>query len=83
MAISDFLGLIGVGFVLLAYFLLQAGRLEAQDLRYPLINLAGASLILISLFRTFNLASFVIEIVWIAISLYGIARILIRRRGGA
>jgi hypothetical protein len=52
----------------------------ADDLRYPVINLVGAILILVSLTKTFNLASFVIEIAWIGISIYGIARIMRARR---
>jgi hypothetical protein len=82
MTMTDLLGLVGVSLVLLAYFLLQAGRVRADDLRYPVVNLVGACLILVSLTRTFNLASFVIEVVWIGISLFGIARILLRRRRG-
>lgn len=78
--ITDIIGIGGVVLVLLAYFLLQTGAVKADELRYPLINLAGAVMILVSLTRTFNLASFIIEICWIGISLYGIARILVRRR---
>lgn len=76
----DLIGLVGVVLILLAYFLLQAEKLAADQLRYPALNLVGAVLILISLTKTFNLASFVIEICWVGISLYGIVKIL-RRRG--
>jgi hypothetical protein len=80
MTFFDLVGLIGVGLVLLAYFLLQTRMVTADDLRYPVINLVGAILILVSLTKTFNLASFVIEIAWIGISIYGIARIMRARR---
>jgi hypothetical protein len=76
----DITGLLGVSLILLAYFLLQIERLRSEVLGYPVLNLVGAVLILVSLTHTFNLASFVIEVCWIAISLYGIAKIL-RRRG--
>ncbi|MEM1409352.1 MAG: hypothetical protein AAGG79_01240 [Pseudomonadota bacterium] len=73
------IGLVGVGLVLAAYFLLQTERLAPDELPYPSINLVGAVLILFSLTNTFNLASFVIEICWIAISLYGVTKALRRR----
>lgn len=76
----DTIGLAGVFLILLAYFLLQTEKIAADEMRYPALNLAGAVLILISLTHTFNLASFVIEVCWIAISVYGIVKI-IRRRG--
>lgn len=75
----DTVGLIGVFLILVAYFLLQVEKLSSDDLRYPILNLCGALLILISLTHTFNLASFVIEICWVAISIYGVVKILRRR----
>lgn len=78
--ISDIIGIGGVILVLLAYFLLQTGAVRSDDIRYPVINLVGACMILVSLLRTFNLASFIIEICWIAISVYGIVRIVGARR---
>lgn len=78
--IFDAVGIAGVLLILAAYFLLQTERIRSDELRYPLLNLVGAMLVIVSLTHTFNLASFVIEIAWIAISLYGIIKIL-RRRG--
>ncbi|MFN3841765.1 MAG: CBU_0592 family membrane protein [Rehaibacterium terrae] len=76
----DYAGLLGVGLVLLAFFGLQAGRLRGEGIVYQLMNLLGATLVLISLFYSFNLSAFVIQIAWIAISLYGIARGIRLRR---
>ncbi|MBB5015630.1 CBU_0592 family membrane protein [Rehaibacterium terrae] len=76
----DYAGLLGVGLVLLAFFGLQAGRLRGDGIVYQLMNLLGATLVLISLFYSFNLSAFVIQIAWIAISLYGIARGIRLRR---
>jgi hypothetical protein len=73
---SNAVGIVGVGFLILAYFLLSTNRLSAQSLKYQLFNLVGALQILFSLLFHFNLASFVIEIVWIMISLTGIYRIV-------
>ncbi|NNU15985.1 hypothetical protein HK107_06585 [Parvularcula sp. ZS-1/3] len=78
--IFDIIGLIGVGLILAAYFLLQTEKLASDQLGYPVLNLVGALLILVSLTHTFNLASFVIEVCWIAISVYGIVKILKRRK---
>lgn len=74
--IANLLGLIGVGFILTAYLLSQMGKLLPNQLQFPVINLIGAVLILISLLFSWNLPSFVIEVAWLLISLYGIWRIM-------
>ena len=70
----DTLGIIGVVIILIAYFALQIEKLSVQDWRYSAMNAFGALLILISLVFSFNLASFIIEIAWLAISLFGLFR---------
>jgi hypothetical protein len=65
-------GLIGVGFILVAYFANQRRWLSSEDWRFPAANLAGSLLILASLFVEWNTPSVVIEICWIAISVYGL-----------
>ena len=70
----DLVGTTGVAMILVAYFLLQTERISGQSLGYSVINLVGSVFIAISLMYDFNLASFIIEVAWIAISLYGIAR---------
>ena len=70
----DTLGIIGVVIILIAYFALQIEKLSVQDWRYSAMNAFGALLILISLLFSFNLASFIIEIAWLAISLFGLFR---------
>lgn len=70
----DFAGLLGVGLVLLAFFLLQAGRLRGDALSYQLMNAFGAFALLISLVYEFNLSAFVMELAWLFVSIYGIAR---------
>jgi hypothetical protein len=76
---SDIIGMTGTALVVLAYFLLQMERLDPKGLSYNLINLTGAGLLMVSLTYTFNLASFVIEIFWIAASLLGLWKWLGRR----
>jgi hypothetical protein len=68
------LGLVGSAFVIFAFFANQQGWLPVSDRRYSLVNLAGALLILISLYAEWNLPSAVIEAFWAAISLYGLWR---------
>ncbi|XBQ15123.1 MAG: hypothetical protein ABL308_09130 [Oceanicaulis sp.] len=79
MLITDFIGLAGVACILLAYFLLQIEKVRGDTLAYLLLNTVGACLLIISLMVTFNLASFVIEIFWLAISLFGLGKLAWRR----
>ena len=71
----DWAGLFGVASILLAYFLLQAGRMRGDALPHQLMNAAGALLVLLSLLYAFNLSAFVMEAAWLAVSIYGIARV--------
>lgn len=76
----DVVGLLGTAAVLLAYFLLQAGRLQGTGLAYPILNIIGAAGILVSLLGSFNLSVAVLQVAWIAVSLFGIVRSLHARR---
>ena len=66
------IGLLGVAIIVVAYFANQQRWLSSEDWRYPVANLAGSLLILVSLFVEWNTPSVVIEFFWIAISLYGL-----------
>ncbi len=70
----DWIGLLGSALVVGSYFLLQSGRLSGTGLPYQLINIAGSSCILVSLYGGFNLAVALLQCTWIVISIYGIAR---------
>jgi len=76
----DSLGIGGVVIILIAYLLLQLERLSVQDWRYSAANGLGAVLILISLYFSFNLASFLIEIAWLLISIFGLFKALSSRQ---
>ena len=76
MHLIDIIGIIGVSMVLVAYFLLNTHKLKVFDLRYQLLNFIGSWMILLSLFYSWNLASVVIEIAWIMISVIGISKSL-------
>lgn len=69
------IGTVGVFLILLAYFLITRGKLTGESLKYHLLNLVGASLLLISLMWDWNLPSVIIELCWIAISIYGLTKI--------
>jgi len=76
----DLVGLAGTLTILVAYFLLQAGRLQGNGLGYQLLNLFGAGGILVSLLDHFNVSVFLLESTWMLISAYGIARSFKARR---
>ena len=77
--ITNAIGMLGTLLVVLAYFLLQLERTNPKGLSYNLLNLLGAAFLLFSLCFNFNLASFVIELFWIAASLIGMWRYWRRR----
>ncbi|MBS0486529.1 MAG: hypothetical protein JSS13_04250 [Proteobacteria bacterium] len=70
----DAIGLLGVALILIAYYLLQIGRMRGNALPHQLLNAAGAALILVSLLYDFNLSAFLMELAWLLVSIYGMAR---------
>jgi hypothetical protein len=70
----DWIGMAGTVLVVVAFFLLQAGRLDGNRLTYQAMNLLGAAGILVSLWGSFNISVFLLEATWVAISAYGIVR---------
>ena len=71
---TDFLGNVGVVLIIVAYLLLQLNRIGSNSLSYSLLNVLGAALIIVSLVFNFNLSAFIMETVWVVISLFGIYR---------
>lgn len=71
---SDLLGLIGVALYIGAYFALQVGLIRGQGYLYAALNTAAACCVLLSLTQEFNLSSAIIQVVYIAISVVGMAR---------
>ena len=64
--------MIGMACVVFAYLAVERNWLNNKDVKFYVINLIGAVLLLISLLINFNLGSFIIEIFWIIISMMGI-----------
>lgn len=81
MTVYDGIGIFGVALILIAYALLQIEKIDPKSVTYSALNGAGALLILVSLYFAFNLASFIIEIAWLAISGFGLWKALRRRAG--
>lgn len=79
--LADIIGIVGTLLVVGSYFLMQLDKLNPKSIRFNLINLFGAIFLLISLLVHFNLASFIIELFWIAASLIGIYKHIIQKRG--
>lgn len=72
--IANVLGIIGVIVLLAAYLLIQTNRMSSASISYSLLNAIGSFLILVSLFFFWNLPAGIIEIAWLIISLYGLAK---------
>ncbi|MFD1343960.1 Crp/Fnr family transcriptional regulator [Litorisediminicola beolgyonensis] len=79
LSLFELAGYIGVALYLGAYAALQLGVLRGSGLTYTLANLAAACLVLVSLIESFNRASAMIQLAWVAISLAGLARMALAR----
>lgn len=70
----DIAGLVGVVLIVIAYLLLQLGKLPSSSPSFSLLNALGALLVMVSLVFDFNLAAFLMEAFWFLISLFGLLR---------
>jgi multisubunit Na+/H+ antiporter MnhB subunit len=76
----DAVGSIGVGIIILTYIALQLEKIRSETLLYSLLNAVGASLIIVSLFYSFNFSAFIVEFFWLLISLFGIGRYFLKKQ---
>ena len=74
----DILGTLGVATIIITYILLQLEYVRSIQLIYSLLNAVGSGLILVSLYFSFNFPSFVVEIFWLIISLFGVGKYFFR-----
>lgn len=72
----DLVGYVGVALCLLAYALLQTGKVAPTAPAYSALNGFGAIGILISLWFDPNLPAIVMEGLWLLISLFGLYQAL-------
>lgn len=75
----DLAGNIGVLMMVIAYLLLQLDKLSGSSVSYLLLNAMGAVLVIVSLIFHFNLSAFLMEVFWLLISLFGLAKTLFSR----
>jgi hypothetical protein len=80
MTLPDLGGLVGVTLMLVAYALGQLGRLRIDTAPALLMNLAGAGLVMMSLLYRFNLAAFLMEAAWAVVALFGLAKLVLKKR---
>ena len=73
-SIYEIAGIAGVAVYLGSYAALQLGKLHGQGYAYAGLNTLAASLVLVSLIKSFNLSSAMIQVSWITISVVGIGR---------
>jgi len=76
----NYLGLCGALVYLVSYFLLQAGYIGGNSKPYISLNVVAATLVLLSLYASFNAASAIIQTSWILISLFGALRMYLMHR---
>lgn len=75
----DLVGSVGVFTIIATYVLLQIGKLKSESLAYSILNGAGAAIIAFSLLYSFNFSAFVVESLWVLISIYGIIKYFLKK----
>ncbi len=58
--------------MLVAYFLLQRGKLTAHQPLYLWLNFWGGVVVICSLLQHWNLPAFIMELAWVSISAYSL-----------
>lgn len=71
--IFETIGVIGFGLYVLNYTLLTLRYPSGHDVAYFNLNLLAAAFVLVGLMASFNLASALIQVFWVGMSLVGIA----------
>lgn len=74
LSVFDVFGLLGFVAYLGGFAALQFGVLDGNGKTYAWVNVLAASMVLISLYDAFNLASLLIQVSWIIIGYIGIVR---------
>jgi len=79
---ATLVGIVGVALVLGMYVMLQVGRIRPETLTFSAANFVGSALILVSLYFHWNLPSVIIEVVWMATSIWGMVKYWRHRKAG-
>ena len=77
---ADVAGLVGVAMILGAYASAQLRWLDPVKAPALVTNLIGAGLIMVSLSHDFNLSAFLMEAAWAVVAIFGLVRLVFRRR---
>ena len=75
----DWIGVLGSLVIAGAYLAVSRTWVDPERPIFQLMNLAGALMILVSLYYRPNAGAILIEVLWIAIALYSLTRWLMRR----
>ena len=78
---KDALGILGSFCIAGAYFGVSSGKMDGERPPFQFLNLAGALLILFSLWFRPNAGAIMIEVLWIGIALWSLATYYLRRSG--
>ena len=76
---ADLIGFAGSFFIVAAFAYSNVTK-QMNALLFNVANFVGAALLTVSLTVNFNLPTMVLEIVWMAIALFGITKALMARR---
>ena len=74
LTLIDWLGVLGSLMIAGAYLAVSRSWVDAERPPFHLLNLAGAVLILWSLYYRPNAGAILIEILWVAIAVFALAR---------
>ena len=75
---ADIIGLIGSAIFIGAFAYANIAK-NLNKVIFNALNLAGAALLIFSLWINFNLAAFILEVAWAGIALFGLVAALIKK----
>lgn len=78
--LPNFIGLLGVGLIVVCYFLLHAHLFKIEHLLFSVLNALSSLMVLYSLIYEWNTPAVLIECFWLGISFYGIVKVLLKRK---
>jgi len=78
--VSDVLGWIGAALLLGAYALVSTKKLEGDSVTFQLLNLLGSAFLIVNSAYYGAYPSVGVNVVWIGIAVFAIARVMSRRR---
>ncbi len=76
---GDWFQILGAIAILIAFGLAQMGRLDLRSYPYLVLNVIGAAILTVDAWRNELWGFLVLEVVWTAVSLWGIAQRLRER----